>query len=117
MSPSDPILMSAYKKESELEVWKRRADGKHAHLKSYPVCRWSGQLDGPQAAGFRRLEADARSDGAAPERRAQGEGAGRQDAGSTGGVMVDRITFTILLAIIVLAMPFEAAIGWAFPPR
>jgi hypothetical protein len=32
MSPSDPILMRAYKKESELEVWKRRADGKYASL-------------------------------------------------------------------------------------
>jgi murein L,D-transpeptidase YafK len=47
MSPSDPILMRVYKKESELEVWKRRADGKYARLKSYPVCRWSGQL-GPK---------------------------------------------------------------------
>jgi murein L,D-transpeptidase YafK len=47
MLPSDPILMRAYKKESELEVWKRRADGKYARLKSFPICRWSGQL-GPK---------------------------------------------------------------------
>jgi murein L,D-transpeptidase YafK len=47
MSPSDAILMRAYKKESELEVWKRRADGKYAHLKTYTICRWSGQL-GPK---------------------------------------------------------------------
>ena len=47
MSPSDPILMRAYKKESELEVWKRRADGKYARLKTFPICRWSGQL-GPK---------------------------------------------------------------------
>jgi|tagenome__1003787_1003787.scaffolds.fasta_scaffold20971612_6 murein L,D-transpeptidase YafK len=47
MSPSDPILMRAYKTESELEVWKRRADGKYAHLKTLPICRWSGQL-GPK---------------------------------------------------------------------
>jgi len=47
MSSRDPILMRAYKKESELEVWKRRADGKYAHLKTYPICRWSGQL-GPK---------------------------------------------------------------------
>jgi murein L,D-transpeptidase YafK len=47
MSPSDPILMRAYKKDSELEVWKRRADGKYADLKTYPICRWSGQL-GPK---------------------------------------------------------------------
>ena len=47
MSPSDPILMRAYKKELELEVWKRRADGKYARLKTFPICRWSGQL-GPK---------------------------------------------------------------------
>jgi murein L,D-transpeptidase YafK len=47
MSSSDPILVRAYKTESELEVWKRRADGKYAHLKTYPICRWSGQL-GPK---------------------------------------------------------------------
>jgi murein L,D-transpeptidase YafK len=47
MSSSDPILVRAYKTESELELWKRRADGKYAHLKTYPICRWSGQL-GPK---------------------------------------------------------------------
>src|SRR4051794_26999239 len=47
MSSSDPILVRAYKTESELEVWKRRADGNYAHLKTYPICRWSGQL-GPK---------------------------------------------------------------------
>ncbi|MBB4038487.1 murein L,D-transpeptidase YafK [Microvirga flocculans] len=47
MSPGDPILMRAYKKESEIEVWKRGRDGKYALLKTYPMCRWSGQL-GPK---------------------------------------------------------------------
>jgi murein L,D-transpeptidase YafK len=47
MSHSDPILMRAYKKESELEVWKRGRDGKYVLLKTYPICRWSGQL-GPK---------------------------------------------------------------------
>ncbi len=42
-----PVLIRAYKKESEIEVWKMRADGKYAHLKTYPICRWSGQL-GPK---------------------------------------------------------------------
>jgi hypothetical protein len=31
--------------------------------------------------------------------------------------MFDRITFSLLLAVIVLLMPLEWAIGWAFPPR
>ncbi|WP_246179798.1 L,D-transpeptidase family protein [Microvirga thermotolerans] len=47
MSQNDPILMRAYKKESEIEVWKRGRDGKYALLKTYPMCRWSGQL-GPK---------------------------------------------------------------------
>src|SRR5690349_6116914 len=47
MAPSDPILIRAYKKESEMEVWKRGRDGRYALLKTYPICRWSGQL-GPK---------------------------------------------------------------------
>jgi murein L,D-transpeptidase YafK len=47
MSQNDPILMRAYKKESEIEVWKRGSDGRYALLKIYPMCRWSGQL-GPK---------------------------------------------------------------------
>ena len=47
MDANDPILMRAYKKESEIEVWKRAPNGKYALLKTYPMCRWSGQL-GPK---------------------------------------------------------------------
>jgi murein L,D-transpeptidase YafK len=47
LSKSDPILIRAFKKESEMEVWKRGSDGKYALLKTYPICRWSGQL-GPK---------------------------------------------------------------------
>lgn len=46
MSQSDPILVRVYKKESELEVWKK-VNGHYAHLKTFPICRWSGQL-GPK---------------------------------------------------------------------
>ena len=49
MQQSDPILIRAYKKEAEMEVWKRGGDGRYALLKTYPICRWSGQL-GPKAA-------------------------------------------------------------------
>lgn len=48
MQPSDPILIRAYKKEAEMEVWKRGANGQYALLKTYPICRWSGQL-GPKS--------------------------------------------------------------------
>ena len=47
MSKSDPIVIRSYKKESEMEVWKRGSDGKYALLKTFPICRWSGQL-GPK---------------------------------------------------------------------
>ncbi|WP_306223558.1 hypothetical protein [Bosea beijingensis] len=47
MSKDQPIIIRSFKKESELEVWKRRADGQYALLKTYPMCRWSGQL-GPK---------------------------------------------------------------------
>jgi murein L,D-transpeptidase YafK len=47
VSPSDPILLRAYKKESEIELWKRASNGRYALVKTYPMCRWSGQL-GPK---------------------------------------------------------------------
>lgn len=47
MSPTAPILIRSYKKEAELEVWKRDSKGEYALLKTYPICRWSGQL-GPK---------------------------------------------------------------------
>src|SRR3954469_14729237 len=47
MSKNDPIVIRSYKKESELELWKRGSDGRFALLKTYPICRWSGQL-GPK---------------------------------------------------------------------
>ena len=54
MSKSQPILIRSYKKESELEVWKKRADGKYALLKTYPMCRWSGQLGPKKREGDRQ---------------------------------------------------------------
>jgi murein L,D-transpeptidase YafK len=55
MSKNDPILIRAYKKESELEVWKRGSDGRYAHLKTYPICRWSGQLGPKTREGDRQV--------------------------------------------------------------
>ena len=54
MSPSAPILMRAYKKESEIEVWKRGADGRYALLKTFPICRWSGALGPKRREGDRQ---------------------------------------------------------------
>jgi murein L,D-transpeptidase YafK len=50
-----PILIRAFKKESELEVWKQDASGKMALLKTYPMCRWSGQLGPKVREGDRQV--------------------------------------------------------------
>jgi murein L,D-transpeptidase YafK len=55
VAPNSPMLLRAYKKESEIEVWKMRADGTYVLLKSFPICRWSGQL------GPKRHEGDRQS--------------------------------------------------------
>lgn len=47
MSPASPMLVRIFKQESELEVWKATSDGSFALLKTYPICRWSGEL-GPK---------------------------------------------------------------------
>jgi murein L,D-transpeptidase YafK len=47
MPRESPILVRIFKEESELEVWKQDAEGKYALLKTYPICRWSGEL-GPK---------------------------------------------------------------------
>src|SRR5258708_29900804 len=47
MSKESPILVRLFKEESELEVWKQDNSGRYALLKTYPICRWSGEL-GPK---------------------------------------------------------------------
>ena len=47
MDMESPILVRLFKEESELEVWKQDRDGRFALLKTYPICRWSGEL-GPK---------------------------------------------------------------------
>src|SRR4051812_6860779 len=42
-----PVLIRTFKKEAELEIWKMKKDGQYAFIKTYPMCRWSGQL-GPK---------------------------------------------------------------------
>ena len=44
-----PIVIRAYKKESEMEIWKRGSDGSTRSSRPIPICRWSGQL-GPKTA-------------------------------------------------------------------
>jgi murein L,D-transpeptidase YafK len=57
MQVQAPIFIRIYKEESELEVWKLRDDGRFYHLKTFPICNWSGHL-GPKVH---------QGDGQAPE--------------------------------------------------
>ena len=47
MDLQSPILVRLFKEEAELEVWKQDRSGRFALLKTYPICRWSGDL-GPK---------------------------------------------------------------------
>jgi murein L,D-transpeptidase YafK len=47
MDLQSPILVRLFKQEAELEVWKQDRAGRFALLKTYPICRWSGDL-GPK---------------------------------------------------------------------
>jgi murein L,D-transpeptidase YafK len=47
MREQSAIFIRIFKEESELEVWKMRADGRFYHFKTYPICNWSGEL-GPK---------------------------------------------------------------------
>jgi len=46
IKPGSPILLRAFKSESEFEVWFRKDDG-YVLFATYPVCNWSGTL-GPK---------------------------------------------------------------------
>lgn len=54
MDKESPILVRIFKEESELEVWKQTRDGEYALLKSYPICRWSGDLGPKKKEGDRQ---------------------------------------------------------------
>src|ERR1700757_5048035 len=47
MPKTSPIILRVFKEEAELEVWKQDTSGLFQLLKTYPICRWSGDL-GPK---------------------------------------------------------------------
>src|ERR671913_765290 len=53
-SPAEPLLIRIYKKEAELELWKRSTGGRYVRLKTFPICRWSGQLGPKRKEGDRQ---------------------------------------------------------------
>lgn len=54
MKSSGAVFVRIYKQESELELWKRDNKGQFSLLKTYPMCRWSGQLGPKKAEGDRQ---------------------------------------------------------------
>ena len=51
IAPGAPAYIRIFKEESELEVWKARADGRYVHIKTFPICNWSGGLGPKQTIG------------------------------------------------------------------
>ncbi len=54
MDKNSPILIRVFKQEAELEVWKQNREGSYALLKTYPICRWSGDLGPKKKEGDRQ---------------------------------------------------------------
>ena len=52
---SAPVLIRTYKQEAEFEIWKVNSSGQYALLKTYPMCRWSGQLGPKVREGDRQV--------------------------------------------------------------
>ncbi len=54
MDKDSPILVRIFKEEAELEVWKKNQEGEFALLKTYPICKWSGDLGPKKKQGDRQ---------------------------------------------------------------
>src|SRR5215510_16008889 len=54
MPKHSPILVRVFKEEAELEVWKQDTTGRFQMLKTYPICRWSGDLGPKRQEGDRQ---------------------------------------------------------------
>ncbi|KXF79278.1 hypothetical protein ATN84_06055 [Paramesorhizobium deserti] len=47
MTTTSPIMVRIFKEEGQLEVWKRKDNGRYDIIASYDICKWSGKL-GPK---------------------------------------------------------------------
>ena len=54
MKETSQILVRIFKEESEMEIWKERADGQFGLLTTYSICKWSGALGPKKAEGDRQ---------------------------------------------------------------
>ena len=60
MDLQSPILVRLFKQEAELEIWKQDRSGRFALLKTYPICRWSGDLGPKVREGDRHADKEHR---------------------------------------------------------
>ena len=54
MKDTAPIFIRIFKEESQMEIWKQRADGRYGLLKTYSICKWSGALGPKKVEGDRQ---------------------------------------------------------------
>jgi murein L,D-transpeptidase YafK len=54
MKETSKIFIRLFKESSELEIWKERVDGTFALLKTYSICKWSGELGPKKKEGDRQ---------------------------------------------------------------
>jgi murein L,D-transpeptidase YafK len=54
MPKNSAILMRIFKEEAELEVWKQDTTGRYELLKTFPICRWSGDIGPKEYEGDRQ---------------------------------------------------------------
>src|SRR5579862_4152787 len=54
MPKNSAILMRIFKEEAELEVWKQDTTGRYELLKTFPICRWSGDIGPKEHEGDRQ---------------------------------------------------------------
>jgi murein L,D-transpeptidase YafK len=54
MDKESPILGRIFKEEAEMEIWKKNRDGEYALLRTFPICRWSGDLGPKKKEGDRQ---------------------------------------------------------------
>ncbi|MBB2972500.1 murein L,D-transpeptidase family protein [Mesorhizobium sp. RMAD-H1] len=47
MTTTSPIMIRIFKEEGQLEVWKRKDNGRYDVIATYDICKWSGKL-GPK---------------------------------------------------------------------
>ena len=54
MKDTAPIFIRIFKEDSQMEIWKQQDDGRFALLKTYSICKWSGELGPKKEEGDRQ---------------------------------------------------------------